>query len=87
MAKIKQIYQFIQEDLWRRTHWEYDSRGVRIRDGILKTLILCVRGFIDKGLNKRANALTYSLMFAIVPLLAVILAIARGFGFADILEQ
>ena len=48
---------------------------------------MVVRGFRDKDLNVRANALTYSLLFAIVPIIAVILAIARGFGFEQVIEM
>ena len=53
---------------------------------VLKTLILVVRGFNSKQLNMTANALTYNLVFAIIPILAMVLAIAKGFGFAEIIE-
>ena len=59
----------------------------RIGLGVLKTIILVIRGFNSKQLNMTANALTYNLVFAIIPILAMILAIAKGFGFAEMIES
>jgi membrane protein len=54
----------------------------------LQTIILVGRGFKDKALVIRANSLSFALLFAFVPMLALIFAIARGFGFEGIvLEQ
>ncbi len=80
------IKDFIQYDLWRQTKEGISSRSKRFWYRVLQTIILVVRGFRDKDLNIRANALTYSLLFAIVPIIAVILAIARGFGFEQVIE-
>lgn len=44
------------------------------------------KGFYDEGCNPRAAALTYFTLMSIVPVLAVALGLARGFGFAQILE-
>ena len=38
-------------------------------------------------MDLRANSLTYSLVFAIIPILAMILAVAKGFGVADLIQQ
>ena len=54
---------------------------------IIRTIVLVARGFTSKNLNDKAKALTYSLIFAIVPILAMIVAIAQGFGVADIIED
>ena len=86
MAKRQDIKRFIQYDLWRRTSHELKGRK-RIGFGVLKTIILVIRGFSSKQLNMTANALTYNLVFAIVPILAMVLAIAKGFGFADVIES
>lgn len=45
------------------------------------------KGFYDDGCNPRAAALTYFTLMSIVPVLAVALGLARGFGFAQILEN
>lgn len=81
------IRDFVQYDLWRHSRADFSNRHKRVRYKLLQTIILVVRGFRDKDLNVRANALTYSLLFAIVPIIAVILAIARGFGFEQVIEM
>lgn len=81
------LKEFVQTDLWRITGNEISSRYKRIGYAILKTIILSVRGFGAKRLNVRAHSLTYCLMFAIIPILAMLLAIGRGFGFADMIEE
>jgi membrane protein len=44
-------------------------------------------GFYEDGSSTRAAALTYFTLMSIVPVLAVALGLARGFGFAQILED
>lgn len=53
---------------------------------ILKKLILAVRFFTAKRVVNQAAALTYSTLLAIVPILAVVFAIARGFGYNKYIE-
>ena len=78
MTSWKDIKQFVQYDLWRRTTNELKGgkRAKRVGFGVLKTLILVVRGFNSKQLNTAANSLTYNLAFAIIPIMAMVLAIA-----------
>ena len=45
------------------------------------------RGFKDQVLVVRANSLSFSLLFAFIPMMALIYAIARGFGFEEILKD
>lgn len=87
MASYRQIRDFLRYDVWRRTNAELTSRGKRLGYRVLRTLVLVVRGFTSKNLNVRANSLTYSLVFAIIPILAMILAVAKGFGVADLIQQ
>jgi len=53
----------------------------------VKTLVLAIRGYNDDDLNNKASALTYSILFAIVPLFALIIAIAKGFGVENLIEN
>lgn len=85
--KISDIVRFIRYDMWRRTSTDFDGRLQRIGYGIIRTIVLVVRGFTSKNLIDTAKALTYSLIFAIVPILAMIVAIAKGFGVADMIER
>lgn len=86
VASIAQIYNFIRYDIWRVTEDEL-SRTRRFMYRLLKTLVLAIRGFINDDLNVRASALTYSVLFAIVPLFALIIAIGKGFGVDKIIES
>ena len=54
--------------------------------GIAKKLLLAVRFFTAKRVMAKAAALTYSTLLAIVPILAVVFAIARGFGYNKYIE-
>ena len=47
---------------------------------------LAVILFLDKGLLQYAGALAFNTVLAIVPLVALFVAIARGFGYASIIE-
>ena len=86
MAKEKKIKQYIDYDLWRKNEAEL-SKIRRLGVHILKTLVLVARSFGSKSLSIRADHLTYSLLFAIVPILAMVLAIAKGFGFSELIED
>lgn len=80
------IKQFFEYDLWRMSSIGF-GRGKRLGLRVLKTLVLMVHEFTSNRLNLIANGLTYSLLFAMVPILAMILAIARGFGYEDLIED
>ena len=87
MKKISKIVNFIRYDMWRRTNSEYSGFFQRLGYGIIRTIVLVVRGFTSKNLNDKAKSLTYSLIFAIVPILAMVVAVAKGFGVADVIEK
>ena len=53
---------------------------------IYKTLLLTIKFFTGKRVMAKASALTYSTLLAIVPILAVVFAIARGFGYNKYIE-
>lgn len=50
-------------------------------------MILTIRFFTEKRVMSDAAALTYSSLLAIVPVLAVVFAIARGFGYNKYIEM
>ena len=53
---------------------------------VLKRLVVTVKFFTTRSVTDLASALTYSTLLAIVPILAVVFAIARGFGFSKYIE-
>lgn len=69
--------------------WYYCSEGVwrdrrnTFKVNAVKTANLTIRSFLDSDLQSTACAMTYRTVLAIVPALAMILAIFRGFGFQD----
>ena len=54
---------------------------------IVRKAILTVRFFTEKRVMAEAAALTYSSLLALVPILAVVFAIARGFGYNKYIEK
>ena len=87
MNKFSEIIKFIRFDMWRHTTTEFDGFFKRIGFLIIRTIVLVVRGFTSKNLNNIAKSITFSLTFAIVPIMAMIVAVAKGFGVADVIEQ
>ncbi len=83
---FKKSYRFITRDVWRITETEL-SRGKRFSFRLVKVIIISLRGFKQDNLVVRASALTYSIMFAIVPLIALFIAIGKGFGMESIIEN
>ena len=53
---------------------------------LFKTLVVTIKFFTAKRVMAKASALTYSTLLAIVPILAVVFAIGRGFGFNKFIE-
>ena len=76
-AKIRQ---FLIHDLW-------EIPAEFLPAEVLRRLIVTTRCFLQERMYFRASALTYSTLFAIVPLLAIIFAIAKGFGLNSLVEQ
>ena len=85
--RLQRIREFIQYDLWRQSDVAIHDPQKRLLYRTLQTIILVARGFKDKALNVRANSLSFSLLFAFVPLIAGVFAIARGFGFEELLRE
>jgi len=83
---FERIYSFIRYDIWRITEFEL-SRSRKLLYRLVKIIILATRGFINDRLNLKASALTYSILFAIIPMFALIIAIGKGFGVDDLIEK
>lgn len=80
------IKQFVEYDLWRLSEVGW-SRPKKFAVKVLKIIVLVIHEFSSNRLNLIANGLTYSLLFAMVPILAMILAIARGFGYSELIQE
>lgn len=73
--------------------WNYCTSGVwndsrkTWQVNLLKTINLSISSFLSHDLQSRACALTYRTLLALVPALALLLAIGRGFGLQQILQD
>ncbi len=83
---LERSFHFLRYDIWRNTVDEMTSSR-RIGYKTIRTLVLAVRGYINDKLAVRASALTYSILFATVPILALMVGVARGFGFESIIKE
>lgn len=85
-AFVTKIIRFLSYDIWRINKKDNSSRKNSFYN-IVKAFILAIRNIDGAQLFTRASALTYSTLLSIVPLLAVLFAIASGFGFEKIVKS
>ena len=71
--------------------WNMDERQCKCFQRwsllLFKRVYITVDHFISNNLSSYASALTYNTTLAVVPVLAIIFAIARGFGFDNLIES
>ena len=74
------FYTYCTEGVWsdRRNNWRVNT---------IKILNLTVSSIFDTDLQSKACAMTYRTVLALVPMLAMVFAICRGFGFESLLTQ
>ena len=84
--KISNLIDFLTYDIWR-----VDSRHLSGKRNIfyngVKALIMTVRNAMELQLNVRAASLTYRTLLSLVPGLAVLFAVSRGFGLQNIIQS
>lgn len=80
ITKITACYDYITGGVWNDPHNTFKTRMV-------KTLNLTLNAFFNSSLQNKSMALTYTTVLSIVPAFALLVAIGRGFGLQDILEQ
>ncbi len=74
------IWRYVSEGVWHDTR---QTKGVNI----VKTLNLSIRSFLNADIQTQACAITYRTLLAIVPALALLFAIGRGFGLQSTLQN
>ena len=71
--------------------WTIDASQLpRLRRWALHAMrrsVMSVELFLSRNLSAHAAALTYSSVLSAVPILAIIFAISRGFGFNQLIEE
>ena len=83
---IQKFIDFLKTDIWRiRMASLGGLKSLAVK--IVRILLLSIRGFYEDKLPLRASALTFYSLLSLVPVLATIFGIAKGFGFQSILEK
>lgn len=85
-SQIKKWIHFLTYDIWRLNPENFSNKK-NIFYNTLKVIMLTVRSVQEQDLGESARSLAYRTALSLVPLLAVLFAIARGFGFENILES
>lgn len=80
------IIKFFKHDIWQITEQEL-TKTKRLVYRIVRVVALSLRAVLKERLILNASALTFSILFAIVPILAIIVAVSRGFGVEKLIEQ
>ncbi|MGZ8946534.1 MAG: YihY/virulence factor BrkB family protein [Methylococcaceae bacterium] len=80
------LFNFIKEDIWLLHEQKLPLFKATIIKS-LKIIILSVQGFSRDLCPLRASALTLYSILSIVPVIAMLFGIAKGFGFEKMLEQ
>jgi membrane protein len=76
---FKKWLNFIKTDIWRiRLKDHSRSKSLLIR--LVRIVVLALRGFDENKCLFRASALTYYTLLSIVPIIAVMFGVAKGFG-------
>ena len=84
--KIKYSFHFIKHQLWKvRLNKLGKKQGFLLKQ--LRVILLSIKRFNEDQCLVKASALTYFLLFSIVPVIALAFAIAKGFGFQESLQQ
>ncbi|MDR1743634.1 MAG: YihY/virulence factor BrkB family protein [Dysgonamonadaceae bacterium] len=85
-VRVSELVEFLSYDIWRIDSKSL-SKNTNLFYNVIKTVILTGRNTHELNLGSLASSLTYSTILSIVPLLAVLFAVARGFGFENILQS
>jgi membrane protein len=83
---ITKLWKFVTEDVWRIMPSEISNTKRKFYN-FIKVIYLAIQRYQSDNLQRSASALTYSTFLSFIPLLAVLLAIAKGFGFRNIVES
>ena len=84
--QLSNLSNFLQVKLWRINTSELPIHK-RIFYNALKIVILTIRQFDTDHIIDKAATITYTTLFSIIPILALLFGIAKGFGFSGILEE
>ncbi len=83
---VEKIKDFIEHELWKP---DIDKKGkwhsILFRQ--LRIIVIAVRGFMENKIQEKASALTFYTLLSVVPTLALVFGIAKGFGLEERVHQ
>lgn len=83
---LSKVISFITIDIWRISLKDLSqSKSSFIKQ--FRIILLALRGFDEDKCFLRASALTFYSLLSIVPVVAMVFGIAKGFGFQKVLEK
>lgn len=82
----KNIINFLKNDIWLLPEREISVLKAALVKS-LKIVLLACQGFTRDLCQLRASALTFYTLLAVVPVIAMLFGIAKGFGLEQMLEQ
>ena len=86
MQTLQYIREFFGQKIWQEDLSKIGrSRRYAIR--LLRSVVIAVREFVSDNCPLKASALTFYTMLSIVPIIALLFGIARGFGLEQRLES
>ena len=86
IEKIKSYSHLIKHQLWKVRLNKLDKKqGFLVKQ--IRVFSLSIKRFNEDQCLIKASALTYFLLFSIVPVIALAFAVAKGFGFQETLEN
>lgn len=80
VAKARSLWQYVSVGVWRE-----DKNTLFVKT--VKTLNLSIKSFLNSDVQTQACAMTYRTLLALVPALAMLFALGRGFGLQTYLEN
>jgi membrane protein len=83
---LQKPYVFITQDIWRIPTEKLSPVKAFIIHQI-RAVLMTIKGFRNDNCIQRASALTFFTVLSLVPILAMTLGIAKGFGFEKLLEN
>ncbi|MDR2652285.1 MAG: YihY/virulence factor BrkB family protein [Prevotellaceae bacterium] len=79
---IKRCIRFVTRDIWYLTK-EKPSQNDTFLARQLKIIIIAIRSFVEDKITVRASALTYYTLMSLIPIAALVFAIAKGFNYEN----
>ena len=85
--KLRDIPTYFTDTIFRRSLDEWRNPVVRWFVQQYRLLFYTARGLLEHGTTVRSAALTFYTLMSLVPIVAVIFAVMKGFGLADKLTE